>query len=155
MRLFVALDLPGTVVDALDGWAREAVRDRPGLRAVPAASLHVTLAFLGERPGEEVPAIGATVLACATPVPDLALAAPAWLPPRRPGVLAVDVDDGQGACAQLQRAVVAALAGLGALTPERRASARTSRWPGCAGASGRTRDPCRPVRSPNRSPRRP
>ena len=63
MRLFVALDLPGAVVEALDGWAREVVRAREGLRQVPAASLHLTLAFLGERPDEEVEAIGAAVLA--------------------------------------------------------------------------------------------
>ena len=121
MRLFVALDLPGAVVEALDGWGRTAVAARPQvLRAVPAASLHLTLAFLGERPEEEVEAIGAAVLGCADAVPGLALGAPAWLPPRRPGVLAVDVVDPAGACGRLQGAVSAALVALGACSPERR-----------------------------------
>jgi len=108
------------VVEALDGWAQEVVRDGDGLRRVPAASLHLTLAFLGERPEEEVEAIGAAVLGCASPVPGLALGAPAWLPARRPGVLAIDVVDGEGACARLQAAVSAALVALGACAPDRR-----------------------------------
>lgn len=97
------------------------MRSRDGLRAVPATSLHLTLAFLGERPEEEVEAIGAAVLASAAPVPALRLGEPAWLPSlRRPGVLAVDVVDGEGACSRLQAAVSAALVGLGVLEPERR-----------------------------------
>ncbi len=108
-------------MEALDGWGRAAVRPRDGLRAVPAASLHLTLAFLGERPQDEVEAIGAAVLACAAPVPALGLGEPAWLPSaRRPGVLAVDVVDGERACARLQRAVAGALTALGALEPDRR-----------------------------------
>ena len=42
------------------------------------------------------------------PVP-LGLRPPAWLPPRRPHVLAVDLDDPSGACARLQAEVGAAL----------------------------------------------
>lgn len=118
MRLFVALDLPEHVVDALDAWGAAAARD--GLRRVPAASLHLTLAFLGERPEDEVDAIGAALGACATPVRGLCLGAAAWLPPRRPGVLAVDIADGEGACRALQAAVSGALVGLGVFTPERR-----------------------------------
>jgi RNA 2',3'-cyclic 3'-phosphodiesterase len=93
------------------------VATQDGLRQVPAASLHVTLAFLGERPDEEAEAIGRAVLACAAPVPGLSLAEPVWLPP---GVLAVDLADGDGACAAVQTAVAAALADLGAFAPERR-----------------------------------
>ncbi len=109
------------MVEALDGWGRAAAGSREGLRALPAASLHLTLAFLGERPEEEAEAIGAAVLACAAPVPALELGEPAWLPSaRRPGVLAVDVVDGAGACARLQAAVSAALVGLGAFEADRR-----------------------------------
>ncbi|HWT95146.1 MAG TPA: 2'-5' RNA ligase family protein, partial [Solirubrobacteraceae bacterium] len=67
MRLFVALDLPSGVVAALSAWAGAA--ERPGLRILPAASLHVTLAFLGERPDGEADAIGSAVLAAAGSAP--------------------------------------------------------------------------------------
>ena len=107
------------VVEALDAWSREAVG--PGLRRVPAGSLHVTLAFLGEQPDEEAPAIGAAVAACAHPVAGLRLGAPVWLPPRRPGVLALDVVDEDGACARLQASVAGRLTAIGACEEEHRA----------------------------------
>jgi RNA 2',3'-cyclic 3'-phosphodiesterase len=88
---------------------------------VPRERLHVTLAFLGERPDEEAEAIVAALPGPPlSPVP-LRIGAPAWLPPRRPGVLAVDLDDPQGACARLRAAVSASLVDLGVFTPERRA----------------------------------
>ena len=119
MRLFVALELPEPAVAALAAWARRA--EREGLRLVPRESLHVTLAFLGERPDEDVEAIvGALEEAPREPVP-LRARAPAWLPPRRPSVLAVDLDDPDDACARLQAAVSESLAALGVFTPEKRA----------------------------------
>lgn len=118
MRLFVALDLPAPAVDALAEWARAAARD--GLRPVRRESLHVTLAFLGERPDGEAPAIAA-VLPADPPRVDLALGEPAWLPPRRPRVLAVDLDDREGACSRLQADVGASLVRLGVFAPEKRA----------------------------------
>ena len=80
----------------------------------------MTLCFLGSRPAEEAGAIAAAVRACAAPVPALALAGAAWLPPRRPGVLAVDLADGEGACAEVQRCLAQALGALGAYERERR-----------------------------------
>ena len=116
MRLFVALELPESVVEALVGWARAA--ERPGLRLLPPESLHVTLAFLGERPDEEAEAIAAAVRACAAPVPDLRLAEPAWL--GRGSALSFDLEDRAGACAAVQDCVSEALSALGAYTPELR-----------------------------------
>jgi 2'-5' RNA ligase len=119
LRLFVALELPAEAVAALDAFARRAARD--GLRVLPPEALHVTLAFLGGRAEEEVEPIAAALRAVAAPVEGLSLAGPAWLPPRRPSVLAVDLADPGGACARLQGAVSDALAALGAYAPERRA----------------------------------
>jgi RNA 2',3'-cyclic 3'-phosphodiesterase len=107
------------VADVLADWARGA--EREGLRLVSRENLHVTLAFLGHRPEEEADAIAEAVRAAAAPVPGLSLAAPAWLPPRRPRVLAVDLHDAGEACARLQRAVSEALVALGVFTPEKRA----------------------------------
>ncbi len=106
---------------ALDAWSAQALGDREELRRVPLESLHVTLCFLGSRPEEEVEEIAAAALACAAPVPELRAAPPAWLPPRQPRVLAVDLEDVDGACGRLQACVSEALAALGAYEPERRA----------------------------------
>ena len=55
IRLFCALDLPDDARDELSAWARRSLAGRG--RLVPAENLHVTLAFLGHRPADEVPAI--------------------------------------------------------------------------------------------------
>jgi 2'-5' RNA ligase len=95
VRLFVALELPEEVRSELVRWRDTAVM--PGLRAIPAESLHLTLCFLGSVAAEEVAAIGD---ACAValdgagrhPFP-LALGTVAWLPRRRPQVLAAALAD--------------------------------------------------------------
>jgi 2'-5' RNA ligase len=117
LRLFVALDLGEDVVATLDAWGRSVARE--GLRLLPPASLHVTLAFLGERPDDEAAAIGEATLACAQPVPGLRLDDADWL--GRGTALSVDLADGSGACGRLQAAVAGALSDLGVFTPETRA----------------------------------
>jgi 2'-5' RNA ligase len=119
-RQFVALDLPPEVREELAAWAAGVAGEREGLRLVPADMLHVTLAFLGWRDVAEAPHIAELALAQAMPVPDLAVAGAAWLPPRRPRVLAVDLADGGGALAELQSRVSDALAASAGFEPERR-----------------------------------
>ena len=54
LRLFLALQLPSEVLDTVADWqARHLERGR----LVPREHLHVTLAFLGTRPGSELSAI--------------------------------------------------------------------------------------------------
>ncbi len=53
VRLFLALRLPGDVVDALVAWQERELPER----IVPAGNLHVTVAFLGSRPERELPQI--------------------------------------------------------------------------------------------------
>lgn len=55
LRLFLALLLPDDTVGQLDGWRRELLSARAGLR--PVESFHVTLAFLGARPRSELDSI--------------------------------------------------------------------------------------------------
>ena len=57
LRLFLALQLPADVVEALAGWQSRELGSPAGVRLVPRENLHVTLAFLGSRPAGELPAI--------------------------------------------------------------------------------------------------
>jgi 2'-5' RNA ligase len=110
VRLFVALELPGDVRAALAAWGARAAAADPALRAVGEDALHLTLAFLGERGEDDVEPLRRVVRACAAPVAALSLGEGLWLAPRRPQVLTVAVEDGDGALARVQAAVVRALA---------------------------------------------
>jgi 2'-5' RNA ligase len=116
VRLFVAAELPEDAIDALAAWCP--VDD--ALRAVPRESLHVTLAFLGERAESVVPVVGELLERLARPVEGLELAAARWLPPRRPRALGVELADG-GALTSLQAGLAEALAGSIGFVPDRRA----------------------------------
>jgi 2'-5' RNA ligase len=73
-------------------------------------SLHVTLCFLGSQPVQEIDAIVSAVGAIAgRPPAALSLGEPVWLPPRRPRVVAVGVDDVGGALLELQAKLAAEL----------------------------------------------
>ena len=56
IRLFCALQLPVETRDGLAAWAGAHIPESAG-RLVPHDNLHVTLAFLGSRSADEVPAI--------------------------------------------------------------------------------------------------
>jgi RNA 2',3'-cyclic 3'-phosphodiesterase len=51
--MFVALDLPEMVREDITAWSEAELAD-PALRRVPQESLHITLAFLGNRPPADV-----------------------------------------------------------------------------------------------------
>jgi RNA 2',3'-cyclic 3'-phosphodiesterase len=80
-RLFVALDLPEETRAELVAWGNEALAD-PALRPVAPESLHITLAFLGHRPEEEIEPIAAAVEQSAAPAPWVELRDPEQRPPR-------------------------------------------------------------------------
>jgi RNA 2',3'-cyclic 3'-phosphodiesterase len=115
LRLFVALELPADVREAL------AAEDTSGLRAVPLEALHLTLAFLGARPPSDVDAIARVLQAEAgTPAPRLATAGTVLLPRGRPRVVAVALDDLEGTLAGLQSRLSSGLEAAGVYTPEKR-----------------------------------
>jgi 2'-5' RNA ligase len=58
LRLFCALRLPDAALDALCEWQARELRDG---RVVPREHLHLTLAFLGDRPVGELPGIAAAL----------------------------------------------------------------------------------------------
>jgi 2'-5' RNA ligase len=115
----VALDLPGAVLGELEAWQRANLR-RTDLRGIATPMLHVTLCFLGAQPLERIEPLSAVVAERGAPEEELALGEPLWLPPRRPGVLAIGVEDPSGALTRLQADVAGALVDLGAYEPEDR-----------------------------------
>ena len=121
-RLFVALDLPDQARAAIAAWRDQLLAGAGELRPVPAEALHVTLAFLGWR---ELGEAGAIAEACSRAAeglraPVLVPAGVRPVPPRRPRLLALDLDDEGGRCGRLQAAVSDALEAGGFYTPEKR-----------------------------------
>lgn len=119
MRLFVAADLPPAISRALAARGRE-LEACGGWRGIDAASIHVTLAFLGEHSEEDVEPIASVMAPAWRAVGGLALGDELGLPPRRPRVTAVAIEDPLGALAALQGDVATGLAAAGLHAPERR-----------------------------------
>jgi RNA 2',3'-cyclic 3'-phosphodiesterase len=126
-RLFVAVDPPPQACEGLAEWARvvaasarRAGSPRGALRLLDVHALHLTLCFLGSRPAGEIEALAETVGACDEHACELSVGAPLWLPPRRPGVLAVEIHDRSGELAALQERVSGALSSVSGWEPQRR-----------------------------------
>jgi 2'-5' RNA ligase len=122
-RLFVALELPAGARERIAAWQGRALGGHGrALRLVPAPSLHVTLAFLGHHPEEEIEAIAAAALAGAgeLPAPVLEPVAVKGVPPRRPRLWAIDLADSGGRATAVQAAVAGPLAAGGWYEPENR-----------------------------------
>jgi 2'-5' RNA ligase len=121
-RLFVALDLPAEARSRLVEWQEAALAGRPDLRPVAPEALHVTLVFIGHRPEPEVEPIAQAVVGAARGFAPARLrplrVAP--VPPRRPRLFALDLDDADGHAGAVQAAVSEALATGGFYEPERR-----------------------------------
>jgi RNA 2',3'-cyclic 3'-phosphodiesterase len=155
-RLFVAVDPPAAVREALALWVRGAAAGlglRAGrgagqpLRLLEPDALHLTLCFLGSRPIEEISSIGSALSACAPHTGELSVGAPLWLPPRRPRTLAVEIHDGAGELHRLHETVTDCISEASGWEPERRRfrahitvarmRASTARNRGSAGAGPR------------------
>jgi RNA 2',3'-cyclic 3'-phosphodiesterase len=120
-RLFAALELPGAASQALARWGELTAAGRPALRLVRGEGLHVTLCFLGSRGIGELPRIGEACEAVAGQGPvELSFGRALCLPPRRPRVLAVALDDPSGALGTIQAELAGALAAAADYEPERR-----------------------------------
>jgi RNA 2',3'-cyclic 3'-phosphodiesterase len=90
-RLFCAIRLPDHVLDAIEAWEAEHLAER----IVPRPNLHITLAFLGHRPVEELDGIcEATRLAAAGAAP-IRLEPTRYRETRSVGMLVCDDDGGR------------------------------------------------------------
>jgi 2'-5' RNA ligase len=89
--LFVALDLPASMRSGIEAWG-EALGD-PALRRLPAASLHITLVFLGYRPEKEIGRLAEIVEGIEGPAPRVELRDPVPRPARgRARLFALPID---------------------------------------------------------------
>ena len=104
-------------------WRSRAVGDRDDLRLVAERSLHVTLVFLGGVPEREVQAVEAAVGSAVggLPPPRLRVAGVRGVPPKRPRLFALDLEDSGGRAGDVQTALSDALSAGGWYEPERRA----------------------------------
>src|SRR5205823_2740771 len=93
-RLFLALVLPEDTIRGLVGWQHDAFDAVQDVRIVPPANLHVTLAFLGHRPAEEVEPIVASLRDVAPGARPPALSVVRYRETRSVGMLALDDADG-------------------------------------------------------------
>jgi RNA 2',3'-cyclic 3'-phosphodiesterase len=96
-RLFCALRLPADTVDDLARWQAEAFRAAAGVRLVGREQLHVTLAFLGHRPAEELDAIAAELRAAALSAETATLTVTRYRETRSVGMLVCDDEGGRAA----------------------------------------------------------
>ena len=118
----MALDLPEGERAALASWRDELIADRDDLRPVAEEALHVTLAFLGYRPETEAVAIAEAMArgAGSAAPPLLRPAEVVPLPPSRPRLFALGLEEADGDCSQLQQSISDALEAGRFYKPERR-----------------------------------
>jgi 2'-5' RNA ligase len=120
-RLFVAAEVAEEDRLALAAWAHEAVGADKGMRLVEPGQIHLTLAFLGHRPLEEIEPLSEVVVSLAgAPTPALRTAGGLWLSPRRPHVLTVAAEDEGGRLGELHERLWTGLEELGFEREKRR-----------------------------------
>jgi 2'-5' RNA ligase len=116
------MDLPEDAREALVRWREKAFAGREDLRLVAPEALHVTLVFLGHLPEEEIGRIAklmrAGVPAIEAPVLEANGVKP--VPPRRPRLFALDLDDQGGRAGEVQAGISGALEAAGLYEPEKR-----------------------------------
>jgi 2'-5' RNA ligase len=108
IRLFLALRLPDDVLDAVEQWQHAQL---VGVRVVPREHLHVTLAFLGHRPSDELGSIVGALRDAARGAGEIRLTPGRYRETRSVGMLVLE-DDG-GRAALLAADVQERLEGLG------------------------------------------
>ena len=115
LRLFLALELPPATLDVLERWRGEHLR---GGRVLSREHLHVTLAFLGSRPGSQLGAIVGVLCEEAGRTGEVVFAPESWRETRSVGMIVLD--DRTGEATALAGRLHARLEELGVYRPEAR-----------------------------------
>ena len=114
-RLFCALRLPDETLEDLSGWQAEHLR---GGRMVPGDHLHVTLAFLGHRPVQELDSILEALRSAAAGAGPIRLVPERYRETRSVGMLVLS--DLEGRAGRLAEDLHGRLESLGVYERERR-----------------------------------
>jgi 2'-5' RNA ligase len=94
LRLFLALRLPDDLLDEVEHWQRQHLRD---VRVVPREHLHITLAFLGHRSGGELESIVGALREGAAATDEIRLTPARYRETRSVGMLVLDDEGGHAA----------------------------------------------------------
>jgi len=107
--LFCALRLPDETLEGLVDWQRDVLADVPRVRPVPRSHLHITLAFLGHRPAEELESILGVLRQATASAERPRLAVRGYRETRSVGMLTCDDEGGRAAAlaGDLQERLVA------------------------------------------------
>jgi RNA 2',3'-cyclic 3'-phosphodiesterase len=116
LRLFCALRLPDAALDTLSAWQARELRDG---RFVPREHLHLTLAFLGHRPTEELEPIAGALRESAAGAEPIRLLPERYRETRSVGMLVLR--DLEGTATRLAEGLFDRLERLGVYERERRA----------------------------------
>jgi len=122
VRTFIAIELPQEVREYLESRQTDLASAGGDVKWVRPDDIHLTLAFLGNVPVEEIAAVAAAVRGAAAGMEPIRLRAggAGCFPPRgRPRVVWIGIEEPTGALARLQGAVAEATARF-AEKPERR-----------------------------------
>jgi 2'-5' RNA ligase len=115
LRLFCALRLPEPALDALSAWQAAHLHD---VRPVPREHLHITLAFLGHRPVDDVAGIAAALRDVASAAGPVRLVPERYRETRSVGMLVLK--DLAGTATRLAEDLFGRLDQLDVYEPERR-----------------------------------
>lgn len=118
IRAFIAIPLPGTLLDELAALQRRLEKQVPprSVRWVQPAGIHLTLQFLGDTPVEKLPAIQEALAVIARNAPPCTFTVEGlgcFPNPRRPRVVWVGVRESSGRLAALQDAIEEAMEHFG------------------------------------------
>lgn len=115
LRLFCALRLPDGVLDRLERWQASHLEEG---RLVPLEHLHATLAFLGSRPADDLPAIAGALRDAAADAGEIVFSAVRYRETRSVGMVVLRDETGEGG--RLAERLFEGLERLGVYERERR-----------------------------------
>ena len=120
LRLFVALEVPDIVLEPLVDWRERSLGSVPGARLVARASLHVTLVFLGYQYERDVERIASLCFSEPAGPFELRPTALSGVPPKRPRLFALGLEDRGEALTAWQARLSERLHAAGLYEPEKR-----------------------------------
>jgi RNA 2',3'-cyclic 3'-phosphodiesterase len=118
LRLFLGFPLPASATRAVVRWQEEELGAPARARVVPETNLHVTIAFLGSRPSDELASIAGALREAVEGVSPPVLTALRYRETRSVGMLVFA--DEEGRAGRIAEAAHEGLAQLGVYEPERR-----------------------------------